>query len=267
MINHVRTLLLNQSSSQAQSVAFPGEEYVPLGFAPVTLTPGLKRVVDILFGQNPDRAMMNYRLRQYMTLIHGVPILDAHVKTLDSRITYLPSRDTTLVRASDYTVNVLQIPSGSARTLLLSGDVYSLSDPSRLRHVWTLEILSSSTVKVTKNTTPTDMVVENFSTVDGLTSAIPLVGSPLSVYLDPEVGLKWVVEIYYRPAASLIDVAERIERLDNSTLTELFGRGQEPFATYRKLWTDTNALGLATKLGSFVLALAYRLEERRKNRE
>ena len=86
MFNHVRTLLLNRD---ADSAVFPGEEAIPADFRPVT-PPSYQQVLRAkLFGADPDKAMLNYRLRQYMTLLHATP-LGHYVTDLDPRITYLP---------------------------------------------------------------------------------------------------------------------------------------------------------------------------------
>ena len=89
MINHIRSILLNAPQAQAHPVDFIGEEYVSPEWVPVPQPHGVARLRDILFGHNPDRALMNYRLRQFMTLIHSTD-LEQYVHEKDSRVTYWP---------------------------------------------------------------------------------------------------------------------------------------------------------------------------------
>ena len=65
MFNHIRTLLLNLPPVVAAS-GFPGEEIVPDTFQSLTLPGYLQTARAALFGTNPDRAMLNYRLRQFL---------------------------------------------------------------------------------------------------------------------------------------------------------------------------------------------------------
>lgn len=87
MINHARTLLGNQAAILL-GLNFPGEEYVPETFYPVTLPSPLARIRALLFGSQPDRIMVNYRLRQYMTLLHATE-LSQYVTAFGARLTYL----------------------------------------------------------------------------------------------------------------------------------------------------------------------------------
>jgi hypothetical protein len=107
VLNHVRTLLLNMAPGSA---VYPGEEAVPSAFRPLALPTYLQAIRAKLFGTDPDKAMMNYRLRQYMTILHATQ-LEKYVTALDQRITYLPF-------ASDLYAQGLFMPQA---TLLIDG--------------------------------------------------------------------------------------------------------------------------------------------------
>jgi len=267
MINHIRTLLLNQPSSAAVSDSFPGEEYVPPNFVPITLTPDLSKIRDILFGQRPDRAMLNYRLRQYMNLLHSDKFLNQYTVVLDPRITYLPFNDPLFVQPSRYNVSIKHIPVGTTRTLYINGDIDNVRDRSRLRKFWTVEILSEDSAKVISDTVPTSIETYSFSVEDGLTTSIPLTNSDLSVYADPTIGTKWFIEIFAQPEESLTDVVSKLNSLDNQSLSAIFGRRVEPFLSFYSLWTNEKIVGPSVRLGSIVLSYAFNLELLRLNRE
>ena len=119
MLNHARTLLLNIPGLPVAPIDYPGEEQIPVLFKPVRLTPPLERARRLLFGNIPDRLMLNYRARQYMTLIHSTD-LGSYVTELDSRITYWPPKDE--VFFSGYAPVISQY-AGAAKTLYLGGEL------------------------------------------------------------------------------------------------------------------------------------------------
>jgi len=86
MINHVRTLLLNEPAAALDG---PYEEYVPEESRTLALPPVLARVYGILFPTS-DRAAKNYRLAQLMALYHSCPDLEYFVLDKDKRISYEP---------------------------------------------------------------------------------------------------------------------------------------------------------------------------------
>lgn len=88
MINHARTMLLNMESTAAINETV-GAEYVPADFTPVVETTEVKAARSILFGSlTADMFTMNYRLHQYMNLLHANPFVGGDVLALDTRITY-----------------------------------------------------------------------------------------------------------------------------------------------------------------------------------
>ena len=85
MVNHVRTLLLNADGALGSDD--PGEQYTPPAFKPLVLPTYLQTARRCLFGAAPDRAYMNYRLAQYMSLLHATE-LKQYVLAMDERVTY-----------------------------------------------------------------------------------------------------------------------------------------------------------------------------------
>lgn len=87
MLNHVRTLLLNQSQQPYSPEYDFAEEIVPPEFRRRSLT-GLAAILHSgLFGSSPDRLFCNLRLRQLLTLLHASSLAN-YLTAADARITY-----------------------------------------------------------------------------------------------------------------------------------------------------------------------------------
>jgi len=86
MINHVRTLLLNNPPIHGQIV---GDEYIPADFVPIVVSSTIAKVRMGLFGARPQRRTMNYRMWQLMSLLHATELKQFMLEH-DQRITYDP---------------------------------------------------------------------------------------------------------------------------------------------------------------------------------
>jgi hypothetical protein len=89
MINHYRTVLLNIQGSNWPGLSYPGEELVDPLFYPSNIPNYASTVYRLIFGEKPDRAYLNYRLRQLTTMWHD-GILHSTTTEKDSRLTYWP---------------------------------------------------------------------------------------------------------------------------------------------------------------------------------
>jgi hypothetical protein len=87
MINHIRTLLLNE---EAVKHAGDLEEYVPEEFRKRTEPHSIAKFRYVFFGETPTREELNYRLHQCMVILHTTPALVRYVIKPDPRITYWP---------------------------------------------------------------------------------------------------------------------------------------------------------------------------------
>lgn len=259
MINHARTLLMNVAGSGSQP-GLPGEEYVPADFRARRLTTELAAARRILFGTTPDRLCLNYRLREYMTVLHSTE-LEEYVLALDPRITYDRQPTELLLPSPLNLVTRVSGPAGSR--LYVAGDDVADIHAGRCRQEWRLEVLASDQLQIERLTKPLTKTTAEMVTESGLTAAVPLPGSPLNVRLtEPtdQIGAIWTVETQVRPASGMDDVITRLRTgLGEPTTLALFGLGPaEPFATFRNLWRDHEQS--AYKLGGLLLALIYRTD-------
>jgi hypothetical protein len=90
MINHARTVLLNMTALpdfDSQAPLPPGEEFIPLDFAPLELPTTIKKVHAIIIPENATREQRNYLGFAFMQLAH-TPEFEKYVLALDPRYTY-----------------------------------------------------------------------------------------------------------------------------------------------------------------------------------
>lgn len=254
MYNHVRTLLLNAPATQKRDRRFPGEEPAPADFVPVQLPGDLLAVRRVLFGSAPDRAYLNWRLRQYLTLIHQSPLAD-HVTSYDPRVTYWPfarSIDDGCTPAFGSTAATVS----GAQALQLAGTPEP--DDAHGRLVWEGSVaLDGSRVAVTQ-ITPT-LAEAEATAAAGTPFELP--GTPVRGVLSPGAG-SWTVTLLARPGRDLAAVIDGLRSLLGTGLGgRLFGTAAaEPDKTYYQLWRHGPA---HLKVAAAVLALARRTEEHR----
>jgi hypothetical protein len=254
VINHVRCLLLNITGIGFQP-GIPGEEYVDPDFRALNLPPRLATIRRFLFGQNPDRAMLNYRLRQIMTILHSCELVD-HVLALDPRITYWPPRTSSSFNKADFKTTVVQT-AGAPANLYVQGP-QQLTSSDKLVFGWIVSVIDSTTVRVQQLMPPFNEIENWYETTAGLSSQIALPGSPLLVMFNPVTGGQWFVESLARSAVNLEDAVAAADKVMSADMyDELFG-GAKPYMTFGNLWSLQRAFPY--KVGAFALALAYRCE-------
>jgi hypothetical protein len=259
MLNHARTLLLNRDGDTAPGPEFFGEEAVPATFKELELPTYLDEIRARLFGSAPDRSMLNYRLWQFMRLLHASE-LESFVTDLDPRVTYVDSRRTDLAAPTSYVPNVLQLSAGIA-PFHIQGDPAPPDGVGQVYHQYRVTVLSSSTVRVTQQTNPTKSDVFDYVFTSGLSDAQPLGDSGYSFMLGTdEAGAEWRVEIHNRPTFDLGSIATMFESIGEPVLIELFGLApREPFRTFQNLWEQNKEVPM--RLGGLLLATIYRTDE------
>lgn len=254
MINHGRTLLLNLAPDVNNT---PGEEYVPPDFAAQVLSADLSKLRTILFGNDADRAMCNYRLRQVLFPIHASE-LAGYLTNLDSRITYWPPHDDRLFRALAFGASAKQTV-GSGNTLYFQGNVDSFTAPGRIVERWGINVLNATDVQVDRFTAPASSAVVTYTVSGGLSSNINLPGSNLSVkFAAPAIGAVWEIAGLAKPTYELNDAYSAMK--DQGTPAILFSGASEPYVTFRKLWYS-DKLPVTYRISGWVLALIYRLND------
>lgn len=252
MLNHFRTLLVNLAGSQS-AADVPGGELVEPSFRPVALPAAVQAVRAALFGQSPDQAMLNYRARQLLCLVHASTLAGYALKQ-DPRVSY-DFLDSDLAQDRLYDPRVATLD--GTGTLNVFGRPAAPDATGRMRHLVAVRVESADGVRVTRLTPPASNLVFKPG------PDTPLTGTGYSFWAgDPAAGQAWQVEVYNRPRASLASLAGAAAVVGEPVLDALFGvTRDEPYATFRGLWFSGRELPL--RLAALVCALVWRTEERR----
>lgn len=98
-----------------------GYEYIPDDFVPVNLTPGLKSVYRVLFGENADGLFKGLRVKELLAYIHETELAD-YIYKLDPRVTYWPAQinDKTLLERKKILITQTR---GNPRRLIVTGEL------------------------------------------------------------------------------------------------------------------------------------------------
>ena len=260
MFNHARTLLLNISGSNNPGSDYLGEELVPADYAELALPSYVQSVRRGFFGADPDRAMLNYRIRQLLTLIAQTD-LQSYITDLDKRITYKLGVDNAfsvdgtwepaVTRYAGTTDDVATVVVGNAERPDYTGKMF---------YQFNVDILSSGVVQVSRQSPPLKSQNLNFSLTNGISDPLDLFYTGLDLYLNTtNSGAAWMISGFLRPQLNLADIASSLRSVGDDVLTELFGTKRvEPWNTFRNLWYDHPELPYS--LGGLILALIYRTD-------
>lgn len=257
MINHARTLLLNLRGGAADE-SVPGEHLVPSAYRPLPLSSTLKSIRRCLFGETPDRALLNYRGNQYMALLHATELVE-YVTDLDRRVTYT-CEDVNLFLPTLYRP-VCGTLGGTQRNLTWSGNAVAPDELGISRFSSTLQLVG--TTLTVRPVSPAGTAYDIELIFDSeLSEPVAIDGSGYQVSVPNESGGQWSLEVYNRPQRDLGIILEQLRHLGAPLLTALFGaRLVEPYKTFSNLVNRNTQL--AYQLGGFLLAVIYRMEELR----
>lgn len=257
MINHYRCLLLNTDGSLNPGASYPGEEYVPPDYRSVAPTPELQTFLAALYGPDPDRAAKNLRLRQLTTLWHAGE-LAPYVTEPDPRITYWPRNDDALFRGLAFGAAARRV-AGDACALTFQGSLV-LPGTGRIYQQWLVEVLGGNQVRVTRRTEPTSITTSTYTLTGGLSNAVTLPGSGLSVvFATPGASLpSWEITVLTPVIGT---PASLVTALELAGADRLFGAATAATdATLRAVWQATR-VPAALRLAAVTLALARRMDE------
>jgi hypothetical protein len=262
MFNHARTLLLNISGSNNPGASYLGEELVPVEYKAISLPSFLENVRRSLFGADPDRAMLNYRIRQLLTLFDGTD-LQQYITDLDNRITYSLGKDNVFAKHETWEPVVSRYGGTDDDIATISGTPERPDFTGKMFYQFDIDILSSTVIQIKRQTPPLKSQNLSLALTDALSPAYDLFYTGHSLYVNTtNSGAAWTISGYLRPQLSLSDISTQLESCGDDVLTELFGtKREEPWNTFRNLWYDHPELPY--KLGGLVLALIYRTDKAR----
>lgn len=271
MVNHLRTLLLNVSGDRDYNVI--GEEYVPRDFRAVRLSAAQQFVRERLFGAQPTRFTLNYRLRQLLTLLHSTD-LAPFATDLDPRLTYdgrnlelyLPPHQILVSQTAAFEAEI-QYQFANVETLD-NTDVdatfelaFAVSGETGIPVYQYTQLAPFNTPKVTTSPATFNNLAEPFE-FPGLKVQMQFLNPTLPGYGGSAV---YLITLRGRPRLDLGQLTRELqEQLPDAHVLELFGTGTvEPYRTFRTVWQEHS--DWMYRLSALLLATAYRIDERRVN--
>ena len=297
MINHARTLLLNQARDQTHYSDL-GYEYISPNFRPVNLPPALKLIRGILFGNKPDNYFRNFRCRELLSYIHSSEF-DEYIYRLDSRVTYWPEIGNSYFEAAGRRIFITQTR-GQPRSLNISGNLNAVLANGAATGQYTVELkktwndetapwrfsvrpagatTAAAQVEITNTLSPpvlkipgTDLKIRAATNLTAATTA-PTTSTNNKVIIvenyqptvaaeptDSNVVATWLIETKASPPLFITSGITALEKIGEPVAIDLFGVVDvEPYNTFKNLWEDHPIT--AYRLAGFILALIYRTNE------
>jgi hypothetical protein len=264
MFNHARTLLLNISGSNSPDVSYLGEELVPADYEAVTFPSFIENVRRPIFGADPDRAMLNYRIRQLLISIDDTD-LQQYIIDLDNRITYTLGEDTTFAKHETWAPVITRYGGTEDDIATVGGNSERPDFTGRMFYQFNVSIPSSVLIQIYRETPPLKSQNLDLALTSGLSAPYDLFYTGHTVYVNTtNTDAAWSISGYLRPQISLAEIAAQLDSVGDDVLTELFGTKRiEPWNTFRNLWYDHPELPY--KMGGLILALIYRTDAVRMN--
>lgn len=141
MINHARTLLLNQPRRRTH-YSDDGYEYVPAEFKPVELPATLAMVRQLLFGSAPDNYFLNYRCRELLSYIHTTDLAE-YIYKFDPRVTYWPEINKPFFAPTSKRVAITQTY-GFPQRFTITGNLRSINSLGRAQQQYTIDLYKTT---------------------------------------------------------------------------------------------------------------------------
>lgn len=258
MINHVRTLLANVPASSGP--ALPGEEWIDPQFSPLDLRrdPAQQALQVVLFGQQPDRWMVNWRVHQLLVAI-SLSRLEGDLELLDPRLSLrLPSPD--LLSFFDW-VSPDGLPSSPVRVekhrLSGTGELEWIDEPERNRyladdsgrlHTSVLAELSGGEV-VFRYLPRRELEVREGLVLDDsgqFYRPVPLRQAGLLLRFSAQQPQQWYLRIWRLPMRTVRELWGEVLRIDSLLVRQIFEEGALPGELaehqrfYRRVWESAD---------------------------
>jgi len=248
MINHARTVLINQNGPHNEQTDIPGDVYIP-EYETLTLSAPLRVLWDTLFGGAPDYEGVVYRAAQYMAVLHSTEY-EAYVTALDPRITY----DTNNINILSEGIYGPIVTGPSDISVTGTWDDEGMS--GRVNTRW--RVLMSAADRVLIENQNDGWIVEyDWDEVKKLPRTDLAIAFADT---SPAAGTEWFIDYKSRPQPDIGAVLASLRTLPRTTQTTIFGSSpkQEPQLTFYNLARKHYALPY--QLSGWLLAFIYALD-------
>lgn len=258
MLNHARTLLLNISYEKFAANNYLGGELIDKGFRKVTYPTFIEKVRNALFGESPDRNMLEYRVKQLMTLLHASPLRN-YVTDLDPRVSYDLTWDS-FIKNNVFKPKITALSGTEVDALGILGEP-SIPDAKGLTTFeFEVDILTGTTVRVKCVKGIPYQIIHNFTLTNNRSDTLPLRYTGYSFVMNTDnPGAGWRVSIVNRPRYDMTVLLSGLESIGDTNCKNVFGNiSEEPFKTFWTIWENRKEDPL--RLSAFLLAYVYRME-------
>jgi len=255
MINHARTLFLNEDDSNRPEYGDLGEEYIPRDYAPNKYGGEVEAVRQPAIGTLGDPLYQNYRLAQIMSILHSNDVTREFVLGLDNRITYDPFKsgffsikDADIVE-SFTDINMFLATVGKGKPNDISGKSF---------YSWTVRTSGTDTLTVTSDWSSD---VTNYTIVlDGTLSQLIPLENGLNLRLTVPTGgwaagVIWTVKSYNLPSVDIGSLLATYDAIGAGNSSELFLDAPKDFTN---LWK--NGVSAVDRLSGIFGAAIYRMD-------
>jgi hypothetical protein len=280
MVNHIRTLLLNDNGSNSAGANYPLEEYVPPDYQSVKLPFELKKVWQVLFGLEPDRAYMNWRLHQLVRVGEVSNMFEDWFKfdkrattfglsdkTVDSAYGKLILTNVSTKASSVYSQkkDVLELASGNSAEevgAFLAGSLIADDTKGVCYGLYTLETNNTAITATSLVDGQTETYTQSGSSVNGYRPPVRYITNlAANFYLSSANTGKWYVEYVGRPSVDLGTVLANLKNVADNDINVLFSGSAPELKKFKDYWYKS--YDLVDQITAVVLGLAYKIEEAR----
>lgn len=237
MINHARTLLLNQARRRTH-YSDAGYEFVPPEFKPVELPPTLALVRQLLFGSAPDNYFLNYRCRELLSYIHTTD-LSEYVYKFDPRVTYWPETHKPFFAPTSKRVAITQMY-GAPQKFTVVGNLRALNSLGRAQCQYTIDL---SRVTADNDDTVLQLKLQQVgSRAPAIVEIVKSLDSPPILVL-PNTEIKLRLDAIIPPLGADIFLSEKSDNMRVETYTPGIETdlATEP-PTIRRIMSESDAI-------------------------
>lgn len=187
----------------------------------------------------------------------------SYITDLDPRVTY--RRDRSVVELGQ-TLTATPITPGTSLAIVFVGAIGVGPLAQQLQYNWTVEQLTSTTVRVTSiQLQQSQDVIFDFDS--GVSSLIPLVGQPNLSFRFVQGGSSydgsiWNIEGFTKADEDFPSILTSLNQLGDAAIISLFPN-EDPFILFKSLWQQSNFF--QDKLTGITLAYVYGAEGVRIN--
>lgn len=260
MINHARSLLLNDIAANRPELGTFGEEYVPEAYRKLNYNGTLLRVRNALLGSVGDPLYENYRLAQLMAFMHSNQYSESLILELDTRYTYRPFQASFM--QFDTSIEVEEVDSKGLQ-LAATGTPRANEAVGQALYRWRVRTATGPVLQVQLMGLPgwreydIEIVGQDATPVTLDNGVVLQISVPIGGW---QTEAEWLVTSMARPTTDAGYLIQAVNSLGASTTYDLF---KAVPSSFKQLWYS--GVSLVDQLGGLLGAFVTKAEAVRTN--